>query len=181
MPISSVLFRTAIAFLATVALGAAPAQGAQTWWQADGATWSEQYIEEPDGTVLHADVLRPANLPLNARTPVILTIGPYNNHSGQESAAGTYDPTGQQYNGPSNRFQDFVDGTQLIRQGYTFVIADLRGFGGSTGCWDWGGPGEQADVKAAAEWAARQPWSTGRVGMYGKSYDGGTGVMGEAQ
>ena len=36
------------------------------------------------------------------------------------------------------------------------------------------------DVKAAVEWAARQPWSTGKVGLWGKSYDGWTGVMGLA-
>ena len=68
-----------------------------------------------------------------------------------------------------------------MNRGYTFVMVDLRGFGGSTGCLDWGGPGEQADVKAAVEWAASQPWSSGKVGMYGKSYDGVTGLIGIAQ
>ena len=60
-------------------------------------------------------------------------------------------------------------------------MVDLRGFGGSSGCLDWVGPGEQADVKSAVEWAASQPWSTGKVGMYGKSYDGVTGLVGIAQ
>ena len=36
-----------------------------------------------------------------------------------------------------------------MERGYTFVMVDLRGFGGSTGCLDWGGPGEQADVVKA--------------------------------
>lgn len=155
---------------------AATATDAQTWWQADGATWSQAYISEPGGVTLHADVLRPANA---GKTPVILSIGPYFHHAGQEGVVDSaYTPTGS--SGPSNRFQDFVDGTQLIAHGYTYVMVDLRGFGGSTGCPDWGGPGEQADVKAAVEWAASQPWSTGRVGMYGKSYDAMTGVIGEA-
>ena len=56
--------------------------------------------------------------------------------------------------GPSDRFKDFVDGAKLMQRGYTFVMVDLRGFGGSTGCLDWGGPGEQADVVKAVEWAA---------------------------
>jgi predicted acyl esterase len=60
-------------------------------------------------------------------------------------------------------------------------MVDLRGFGGSAGCNDWGGPGEQEDVRAAVEWAAAQPWSTGKVGLFGKSYDGWTGLMGIAQ
>jgi predicted acyl esterase len=65
-----------------------------------------------------------------------------------------------------------------MQRGYTYVMVDLRGFGGSTGCLDWGGPGEQADVVNAAQWAAAQPWSTGKVGMYGKSYDAATGLIG---
>ena len=48
-----------------------------------------------------------------------------------------------------------------MERGYTFVMVDLRGFGGSSGCLDWGGPGEQADVVEAVKWAASQPWSTG--------------------
>src|SRR3954451_5772006 len=149
-----------------------------------GATWSQAFFTEPDGTRLHADVLRPAALPADARTPVILSIGPYFNHSGQTGPAGPiegtpYTPTGEA--GPSARFYDFIEGAKLMERGYTWVQVDLRGFGGSTGCLDWGGPGEQADAKAAVEWAAAQPWSTGKVGMYGKSYDGATGLMAIAQ
>ena len=58
------------------------------------------------------------------------------------------------------------------------MMVDLRGFGGSNGCLDWSGPGEQADVVNAVKWAASRPWSTGRVGMYGKSYDALTGLIG---
>src|SRR5688500_1654552 len=36
------------------------------------------------------------------------------------------------------------------------------------------------DVNASFEWAAAQPWSTGKVGLLGKSYDGWTGLMGMA-
>jgi len=148
-----------------------------------GATWSQATITEPDGTKLHADILRPSKLGPDARTPVILSVGPYFNHSGQTGPLGPvegtpYDPTAE---GPSARFYDFVTGARLMQRGYTYVMVDLRGFGGSSGCLDWGGPGEQADVKAAVEWAASQPWSTGRVGMYGKSYDAVTGLMGIAQ
>ena len=60
-------------------------------------------------------------------------------------------------------------------------MVDLRGFGGSNGCLDWSGPGEQADVVNAVKWAASQPWSTGKVGMYGKSYDALTGLIGVDQ
>jgi uncharacterized protein len=147
-----------------------------------GATWTEATIASADGVKLHADILRPSHLAATARTPVILSIGPYFNHSGQTGPAGpvegtSYDPIGPS-TGPSDRFLDFVNGAELMERGYTFVMVDLRGFGGSTGCLDWGGPGEQADVVAAVQWAAAQPWSTGAVGMYGKSYDGVTGLIG---
>ncbi|GGJ79603.1 hypothetical protein GCM10011583_08990 [Streptomyces camponoticapitis] len=140
----------------------------------EGSVWTQSYFPSSDrsGTELHADVLLPEALPKKKRVPVILSIGPYFGHSGQ---TGTEDWT---HTGPSSRFQDFIEGTDLFDEGYAFVMVDLRGFGGSTGCLDWGGPGEQADVKAAIDWAAKQPWSTGAVGMYGKSYDAVTGLIG---
>jgi uncharacterized protein len=139
----------------------------------EGAAWTEEYFPSSDGSgvELHADVLRPAHLPANAKTPVILSVGPYFAHLGHTDADGI------DRVGPSERFRDFVDGAGLMARGYTFVMVDLRGFGGSTGCLDFLGPGEQADVRAAVEWAARQPWSTGKVGMYGKSYDANTGLV----
>jgi putative CocE/NonD family hydrolase len=140
----------------------------------EGAVWTEAYFPSADhsGVELHADVLRPANLSSHAKTPVILAVGPYFGHAGQTG------PEGWTQTGPSNRFGDFTSGTGLFARGYTYVMVDLRGFGGSTGCLDWVGPGEQADVRAAIQWSATRPWSTGRVGMYGKSYDAVTGLVG---
>jgi uncharacterized protein len=140
----------------------------------EGATWTEEYLYSGDGTRLHADVLRPEGLPADAKTPVILTVSPYTNHSGQPL---TPDLEG----GPSSRFYDFLEQARVFERGYTYVMVDLRGTGGSAGCNDWGGPGEQADVKAAVEWAATRPWSTGNVALYGKSYDAWTGLMALAQ
>ncbi|TYC19248.1 CocE/NonD family hydrolase [Micromonospora sp. MP36] len=187
--VSPVAAAGALAIITTLTVGGSPA-GAQTGTAAaaadgpitheenprvpEGAAWTEAYFPSSDGSgvELHADVLRPADLPADARTPVILSVGPYFAHSGQTG------PEGWDRVGPSARFQDFVDGADLMARGYTFVMVDLRGFGGSTGCLDWVGPGEQADVRAAIEWSASQPWSNGKVGMYGKSYDAVTGLVG---
>src|SRR5205823_11698401 len=114
-----------------------------------GARWSQAYIPSSGGVMLHADILRPKNRPANAKAPVILSIGPYFNHSGQTSAAGPvestpFDPAASP--GPSTRFYDFETGGDLFKKGYTYVMVDLRDFGGSTGCLDWVGPGEQSDV-----------------------------------
>ena len=161
-----------IAVLAVLCLAlAGPASAAAP---PPGATWTEEYFETPDGETLHADVLRPEGLAPDVKTPVILTVSPYTNHSGQPL---TPDPEG----GPSSRFYDFLEVGQVFEKGYTYVMVDLRGTGGSSGCNDWGGPGEQSDVKAAVEWAASREWSTGKVALYGKSYDAWTGLMALAQ
>ncbi|WP_041684711.1 CocE/NonD family hydrolase [Renibacterium salmoninarum] len=137
-----------------------------------GAAWTQSYFPSTDDVELHADVLRPQNLAANAKTPVILSVGPYFSHAGQTGSEG------RSQTGPSDRFTDLIDGAKLMDRGYTVVLVDLRGFVGSTGCLDWQGPGEQADVAAAVNWAANQSWSTGKVGLYGKSYDASTGLMG---
>src|SRR4051812_15003184 len=174
--------------MAAAGLAVAPSLASASGVAYPAADWTEASITEADGTVLHADVLRPKGYKDTDKTPVIISIGPYFNHSGQTSAAGPventpYDPVGPNA-GPSERFQDFVDGAKLFTRTdgpkYTFVMVDLRGFGGSTGCLDWGGPGEQADVAEAVKWAATQKWSTGSVGTYGKSYDGMTGLIATA-
>jgi uncharacterized protein len=139
----------------------------------DGAVWTEEWIATADGEELHADVLRPERLGPTRRTPVIAIVSPYLGHAVDDGNAST-EP------GPSSRFHDLIEGADVFARGYTVVMVDLRGTGGSSGCLDILGPGEQTDIKTAIEWAASQPWSNGRVGMYGKSYDGNTGVAGAA-
>lgn len=140
------------------------------------ADWTQAWITEPDGTVIHADILRDKNVPLDAdhKQPVIASVGPYFNHSGSTGVPDDFDP---EHAGPNARFADFVEGAKLLSKGYTWVQIDLRGFGGASGCQDWGGPGEQADVVEGIKWAAAQPWSDGNVGTYGKSYDAVTGLI----
>lgn len=139
-----------------------------------GAAWTQHYFPSSDGsgTELHADVLLPEKLPKGKKVPVILSASAYFGHSGE-----IY-PEGFEHTGPSGRFTDFIKGNDLFKRGYAFVMVDTRGFGGSTGCLDFGGPGDQADVKAAIDWSASRSWSTGAVGMYGKSFDAYTGLIG---
>ena len=132
-----------------------------------GATWTETYIGTPDGQRLHVDVMRPKAA--KGKTPVILVVSPYLGMTSQTEARG-----------PSNRFFDFFEGARVFDRGYSVVMVSLRGTGGSSGCLDILGPGEQTDVVTAVQWAASQPWSTGKVGMYGKSYDANTGMVGAA-
>ncbi|WP_433666984.1 CocE/NonD family hydrolase [Nocardia sp. CA-136227] len=159
-----VVWRAVVGVLLVMGAVVAPGQASAN----PGYQWREEFITAPDGTRLHADVLRPVGLGDDVRTPVVMTVSPYRSH---EARLTELRPGG----GPST---GDLPVPMLLAAGYTYVIVDLRGFGGSNGCPDFGGPGERSDVKTAVEWAAAQPWSTGRVGLYGVSYEGWTGLMG---
>ncbi|MFE2997730.1 CocE/NonD family hydrolase [Nocardia sp. NPDC059246] len=163
-----VLWRALIGvLLRVVGVVAVPGRaGAEAQYQ-----WHEEFITAPDGTRLHADVLRPVGIADDVRTPVIMTVSPYRAHLMRLSEP-------RIKGGPST---DDLPASMFLQAGYTYVIVDLRGFGGSNGCPDFGGPGERSDVKTAVEWAAGQPWSTGRIGLAGTSYEGWTGLMGLAE
>src|SRR5579864_329871 len=58
--------------------------------------------------------------------------------------------------------------------GYSRAYADVVGTGNSGGCWDYGGMGEKQTAYDVIEAIAAQPWSNGKIGMLGGSYDGTT-------
>jgi X-Pro dipeptidyl-peptidase len=76
----------------------------------------------------------------------------------------------------------------FVPRGYAFAAVDLSGTSRSTGCEDVGGPAEVAGAKAAVDWlngrvpafsaqsggvsVSARSWTTGKVGMIGKSWDG---------
>jgi putative CocE/NonD family hydrolase len=71
--------------------------------------------------------------------------------------------------------QELEDGqAAYFNQCHFAVLAvDARGSGASGGsrAMEWS-PAEVADMGEVAAWAAQQPWSNGRVGTFGISYDG---------
>ncbi len=153
----------------------------------DGAAYREFYFPMADGTMLHADVLRDPDVAWDVVQPVIMVVSPYASHSGSTTAEAGLLVTGG--DGPNTRFNDFLELSGALEQGYTYALVDLPGFGGSGGCNDWGGLREQGGVAAAVEWGASVDFATGRtqptvrqpVGLLGKSYDGWTGLMAMAQ
>src|SRR3954471_3959259 len=108
-----------------------------------------------DGTVLRADVHRPDAA---GKFPVLLTQTPYNK-VGPLGAANSY----------------------LVQRGYVHIVVDVRGTGSSAGQWDSFGPNEQRDGKEVVDWAAKQPWSDGKVGTVGPSYMAITQITTAAQ
>ena len=104
-----------------------------------------------DGTVLYADVYRPAAA---GRYPVILLRTPYNKSFGRLAYLQ-------------------LDPMRAASRGYALIIQDTRGRFNSEGdfyCFR----DEGQDGYDTVEWAAQQPWSDGTVGMYGASYMGAT-------
>ncbi|WP_188586681.1 CocE/NonD family hydrolase [Gordonia jinhuaensis] len=59
---------------------------------------------------------------------------------------------------------------RLIRAGYAQLVVDVRGTGSSHGTWQILGEREQLDSVEVIDWAARQSWCNGVVGMTGWSY-----------
>jgi hypothetical protein len=70
-----------------------------------------------------------------------------------------------------------LDGTpwlqRLVEHGYAVALVDARGtgasFGRRTGPFS---PEEALDARDVSRWLASQPWSSGAVGMFGRSYMG---------
>ncbi len=162
------------ALLLLIALVIAPLAPAAAEPVPDDATWTEVWFPSDDGTMLHADVFLPKDRKDSDRHPVIVSVGPY-------FGSGGFVPPTPNREGPELRFNDLITEGRIFERGYAYIQVDSRGYGGSDGCYDLGGAGEQMDAKASVEWAASQDWSTGKVGMWGKSYDAWTQVMALAQ
>ena len=57
-----------------------------------------------------------------------------------------------------------------VPRGYVVINADLRGFGTSDGEGTLFSDEEATDYATLIDWAAAQPWSSGKVGLNGVSY-----------
>ncbi|MGH2711543.1 MAG: CocE/NonD family hydrolase [Actinomycetota bacterium] len=134
-----------------------------------GYSYSHGWFDSFDGTQLHAGVFLPSNRTPEEKHPVILVSTPYTSPNGGSG--------GPNLTGPMVRFPELFTRPSFKDGRYAYVQVDVRGFGGSEGCFEYYMPNEQKDVKVAVQWAAAQPWSTGKVGMWGKSYDAAQQVL----
>jgi len=98
-----------------------------------------------DGVELNATVYKPGGQ--KEPLPVVFTLTPYTADSYHDRAL------------------------YFSRHGYVFALVDVRGRGNSGGRFE---PlaNEGRDGYDAVEWLARQPWSNGKVTMWGGSYAG---------
>ena len=123
----------------------------------------EKDIEIPvrDGARLRADVFRPKS---GGRFPVIVNLGSY-----QKDKLWVPPPDLEEKPNPYMNWET-VNPLWWVPRGYAALRVDGRGSGKSPGRTDPWSPSEARDFYDAIEWAAKQPWSNGRVGLNGISY-----------
>jgi predicted acyl esterase len=131
-------------------------------------------ISMDDDLVLRADIYRPVD---NGRYPVIISYGPYGkgllfkdlyNDQWRRMVEAHPDVTA----GSTNKYQNWevVDPEKWVPDGYAVVRVDSRGAGRSPGLLDIWSAREAKDFYDCIEWAAKQPWSNGKIGLNGISY-----------
>jgi uncharacterized protein len=124
------------------------------------------YVPVRDGTRLAVNIYRPAvdGKAVATKLPVVFVFTPY--RARFRDAAGKVIDTG---------YDERRGIKGLPAAGYVVAVADIRGKGASFGHRrGFQDRTEALDGYDLIEWLARQPYSTGKVGMMGCSYLGGT-------
>lgn len=125
------------------------------------------YLTMRDGVQIAVDVFVPKHLAEDQKLPTILFQTRYWRSIG--------------YRWPVSMFLNELDFNgagksyikNFINNGYAFVSIDVRGSGASTGIWNH--PFHKNEVLDGLEivnWIINQPWSNGKIGLFGRSYSG---------
>ena len=117
----------------------------------------EEYAVMRDGTKLAGNVFKPAG---KGPWPVIMTRTPY-------LKDGRIDPE-KDPKGAKAKAALAKQAKHYTDAGYVFVLQDVRGKGRSQGFYA-AFENDVEDGYDSVEWAARQPWSNGKVGLTGGS------------
>ncbi|PKS12540.1 hypothetical protein jhhlp_000748 [Lomentospora prolificans] len=134
----------------------------------------EQNVTVPlkvaDG-LIRCNVYRPKG---SEPVPVLVTYGPY----GKDIHYKDFHPKSYSEVNPRHKSDhsawETPDPGFWTSHGYAVVRADERGLGQSPGVLDTMSRGTSEAFFDVVEWAAEQPWSTGKVGLLGISYYAGS-------
>lgn len=123
----------------------------------------EKDVEVPvrDGARLKADIFRPTSA---GRFPVIMNLGGY-----RKDKVWVPPPDLEE---KANPYMNWETANPLwwVPRGYIAIRVDTRGSGKSPGLFDPWSRQEALDFHDCIEWAAKQKWCNGRVGLSGISY-----------
>jgi predicted acyl esterase len=123
-------------------------------------------ITMSDGINLDVDIFLPKG---DGEYPVLLAIAPFN----KEAQSDRIWPAPTR----SRRIRGFADACLevpsidfFVRRGYVLMVGNVRGTGLSGGAFQYMSQREVLDTYELIEWAAKQPWCSGNVGMLGQGY-----------
>ncbi len=126
-----------------------------------------QYVTMSDGVRIAVEVSLPQHMQAGAKVPVLIKATPY------------WRAYGLGFLGKALVELHLIDAPadpdtpMLTERGYAVMVVDTRGAGASFGAQKIAfDDREMKDYDELISWAARQPWSNGRVGAYGFSYRG---------
>jgi putative CocE/NonD family hydrolase len=157
----------AIAGLLAFAVGVLAVAGAKN--NIDFTLVASDYVTMRDGVRIAVTTNLPRTRGVDERLPVMLLQTRY--HRAQDLRF----PLNLLI-GPGPRATPLVE--PFVRNGYAYVLVDVRGSGASFGTYGFPfSPQERADGVEILTWIARQPWSNGKVGTEGVSYNGTTAEL----
>jgi putative CocE/NonD family hydrolase len=129
------------------------------------------YIKMRDGVQIAADVWLPQDYQAGHRLPVLLRTTRYG-RDGQFGWAYRLAVALKQSD-PHDEQTDYLN-----QRHFVVIVADARGSGASGGHRETEFSREEiSDLGELVNWAAKQPWSNGRVGTFGGSYEGATAEL----
>lgn len=123
-------------------------------------------LKMSDGVVIDLDIFRPDGA---EKFPVLVCVAAFNKEIQSEHIWPAPTRTRRIRGVPDASLEvpiiDF-----WVRRGYVIVIGSVRGTGKSGGVYQYLSQREIQDTYEIIEWAGRQTWSNGKVGMIGQGY-----------
>src|SRR5207244_2519360 len=141
-------------------LGIIPGPGGVLWAQSANTTYGVKrehvWIPMKDGVRLDADLLTPAGAKPGERFPAVFKYDPYRKNDNR----GT--------------FSECDINEYFVARGYVGACVNIRGTGRSEGQTPDREYSKQEldDGEEIIAWLAKQSWSSGTVGVFGKSWSG---------
>ncbi|MED4205019.1 Xaa-Pro dipeptidyl-peptidase [Neobacillus mesonae] len=127
------------------------------------------------------DIIRPKESETGLKVPVIMDASPYYESLGRGNESEVKD---KNKDGINEKFPLYYD-NYFVPRGYAVALPDMVGTNQSDGCPTTGGYEEIESIKVVIDWLngrakafdknnleVKADWTTGNVGMIGKSYDG---------
>ncbi|MCR5879574.1 CocE/NonD family hydrolase [Phenylobacterium sp. J367] len=138
----------------------------------DGWVRTSLYVPVRDGTRLAVDIYRPTRSKALHTEPLPVVWQPKRYQRAVMQPDGVAATLMGGRDSPTASYISKSSKT-LIRHGYVIASVDRRGTGASFGSRsELSDPIDATDGHDVSEWLAAQPWCTGKVGMFGASYEG---------